>query len=284
MSTPHTHHSGSHTKPEPPRIPLYITHKAWTKLCILFRFGYPAEVMAFGISDPEDPLLMTDILIPHQRGGSAHTQIIDEKAPEDFTRLVTAGLQPWQFNRIWIHTHPFGGLNAPHPSGQDTETMKEILGIGDWGVMLIFGVEHSRTLSFPYHARLFTTNHVVSQHPVFDPQDRLFKTTNTEELVTAPSDFLSIELLPPPKELTFDYEAFIAHIKERCNPLPTTTTFSQGIYTPPFAPKKWKTGDDEADHLYTQDDPWAEDGETTIMKAMSDGGSRNLARRKDKRK
>jgi hypothetical protein len=103
---------------------------AWAKLHYLRDLG-ESEVFAFGISDPNDPLLITDLWIPKQEVSIA-TAELDE---DDLASKVESMGQERpisSFLRVWLHTHPG---NDATPSGTDTRTQQEIFGNCEWSLM-----------------------------------------------------------------------------------------------------------------------------------------------------
>ena len=117
---------------------------AWQKYILLRDMG-GTEISAMAICfDPDEPLKINDLYVPEQTCSSAYTEFDDDALselyemygpqidPDDDTKLT--GLHPYQFSRIWLHTHP--GQSAK-PSGTDHTTFKERFGPPDWAVMFI---------------------------------------------------------------------------------------------------------------------------------------------------
>ncbi|WP_145286455.1 MPN domain-containing protein [Pirellulimonas nuda] len=116
-----------------PRRSLRLTPHAWAKLRFLRDAG-PTEIGCFGVSDPEDLLLVRDVT-PVRQACSAVSVAFDDAAVADyFDQQADAGLSPQQFGRIWFHTHPGA---SPHPSGTDEATFARVFGPADWAVMAI---------------------------------------------------------------------------------------------------------------------------------------------------
>jgi proteasome lid subunit RPN8/RPN11 len=106
---------------------------AWAKLLYLRDRG-DTEIGGFGLSAVDDPLLIVDVLTMTQRC-SVVTVAFDDSAVADlFDDLVDRGLQPDQFSRIWLHTHPG---SSPLPSSTDEATFRRVFGKQDWSVMAI---------------------------------------------------------------------------------------------------------------------------------------------------
>ncbi len=92
------------------------------------------EIGGFGLSAPDDLLLVVDILPVKQRCTPV-TVAFDDKAVADlFDDLVDQGIPPERFGRIWIHTHPG---ECPLPSITDEATFRRAFGGADWSVMAI---------------------------------------------------------------------------------------------------------------------------------------------------
>lgn len=113
--------------------PLFFTPYAWAKLLAMRDFG-DTEVGGWGISSREDPLLITDFYLVKQECSSSLCEMDDEGLVDYMENMVDKGLEPAEFMRIWIHTHPG---NSPSPSGQDETTFKEQFAETDWGIMFI---------------------------------------------------------------------------------------------------------------------------------------------------
>jgi hypothetical protein len=56
----------------------------------------------------------------------------DEAVADYFERMVDQGLQPEQFARVWLHTHPGSDVT---PSVIDEATFARVFGRNDWAVM-----------------------------------------------------------------------------------------------------------------------------------------------------
>lgn len=94
------------------------------------------EFTAYGITDIEDPLLVTDVYtVKHEASMGSFETDTDDLAKTQY-ELLEKGLEPFQYSRIWIHTHP--GSSKPSPSGEDRGCMTNAYGDFDHAVMLIF--------------------------------------------------------------------------------------------------------------------------------------------------
>src|SRR5437899_6593677 len=115
--------------------PLVFAPLAWLKLQYLCHAG-PTEVAGFGLSHPDDPLYLEDVLVVRQRA-SAVTVAFDDVAVADlFDAMADAGIPPARFARVWLHTHPGASVD---PSGTDEETFARVFGGCDWAIMAILG-------------------------------------------------------------------------------------------------------------------------------------------------
>ena len=115
---------------EPPK--LRFTPTAWAKLVFLRDLG-GTEVGAFGIC-PTDPLLVEDVQLVKQSCTFSTVAFDDDSVADFFEDQVENGLEPQQFARVWIHTHPGQSAN---PSHTDEETFARVFGSTDWAVMFI---------------------------------------------------------------------------------------------------------------------------------------------------
>lgn len=88
----------------------------------------------FGITDPDHPQFVKDIVLVSQTCTAATVAFDDTAVADFFDAQIDAGRYPEQFARIWIHTHP--GRSA-EPSSIDHETFARVFGNCDWAVMFI---------------------------------------------------------------------------------------------------------------------------------------------------
>lgn len=112
---------------------LRFSPTAWAKLLFLRDYG-DTEVGGFGISAPDDLLLVEDVQLVPQVCSWAHVAFCDDAVADFFDQQVDAGRKPEQFARIWVHTHPG---DCPRPSLVDEETFARVFGRSDWTVMFI---------------------------------------------------------------------------------------------------------------------------------------------------
>jgi proteasome lid subunit RPN8/RPN11 len=112
---------------------LRFTPTAWAKLLYLRDAG-DTEVGGFGISHPEDLLLVEDVILVQQICTTVSVAFADTSVAEFFDDQIDAGRRPEQCGRIWIHTHPG---DSAMPSSVDEETFRRVFGRSDWAVMAI---------------------------------------------------------------------------------------------------------------------------------------------------
>jgi hypothetical protein len=115
------------------RPTLKFTPTAWGKLVYLRDRG-PTEIGAFGITEVDEPLLITDVILIPQQCTSVTVKFDDAGVADFFDDQVDLGRRPEQFARLWLHTHP--GDSAA-PSGTDEATFARVFGAADWAVMFI---------------------------------------------------------------------------------------------------------------------------------------------------
>lgn len=92
------------------------------------------EVSGYGLSKKDNLFYIHDFRMPKQIGQTAHTELTQDGIAEHFDQCLAEGLEPIEFGRIWVHTHP-KGINGP--SGTDEATMRDTFGACDWAIMLI---------------------------------------------------------------------------------------------------------------------------------------------------
>ena len=116
---------------EPPT--LRFTAYAWAKL-LWFRDRGETEIGGFGVSSPEDLLLIEDFVTVLQQTSSVTVEFDDEAVADFYERQFELGRKPQQFSRLWLHTHPG---DSAQPSGTDEATFERVFGRCDWAVMAI---------------------------------------------------------------------------------------------------------------------------------------------------
>jgi len=112
---------------------LRFSPTAWAKL-LFMRDVTDNEVGGFGITEAEDLLFVTDVVLVKQKVTCVTISFEDESVADFFEEQVEAGRQPEQFARLWLHTHPG---DSPEPSGTDESTFARVFGSCDWAVMFI---------------------------------------------------------------------------------------------------------------------------------------------------
>jgi hypothetical protein len=114
-------------------LPLRLTPYAWRKLLFLRDFG-PTEVGGFGISAPDDLLLIEDIALVRQKCSPVRVKFDDQAVADHFDDYVDLDYTVEQFARIWVHTHPG---DSASPSRTDEDTFARCFGNSDWAIMFI---------------------------------------------------------------------------------------------------------------------------------------------------
>ena len=112
---------------------LRFSPAAWAKLLYLRDRG-ETEVGGFGISSADDLFYLEDVSLVRQACTCVSVKFDDLAVADHFDRQVDEGLQPEQFARIWVHTHPG---DCPLPSGIDEATFARVFSASDWAVMFI---------------------------------------------------------------------------------------------------------------------------------------------------
>lgn len=120
---------------------LKFKREVWDKLIYLRDKGN-TEIGGYGISDPDDPFLITDFVMVKQDAGPATVDFDDEGLTDHLIEFADKDVEPWQCTRCWIHTHPG---NSAHPSGTDEVTFRDMFGEMSWGIMFILAKDSSYT-------------------------------------------------------------------------------------------------------------------------------------------
>jgi proteasome lid subunit RPN8/RPN11 len=92
------------------------------------------EVGGFGITEADDLLFVTDVVLVKQKVTCVSVSFEDESVADHFEDQVEAGRQPEQFARVWVHSHP---AESPEPSGTDEATFERVFGRCDWAIMFV---------------------------------------------------------------------------------------------------------------------------------------------------
>jgi proteasome lid subunit RPN8/RPN11 len=115
------------------RVALRFSPTAWAKL-LYFRDKSDNEVGGFGITDPDDLLLVKEFVTIKQEVTVVSVKFDDEAVANFFEDQVDLGRKPEQFARIWLHSHPG---NSPEPSIIDDDTFARVFGNCEWAVLFV---------------------------------------------------------------------------------------------------------------------------------------------------
>ena len=116
---------------------LRFSPTAWAKL-LFMRDMTENEVGGFGISESDDLLYISDIVLVKQLVNPVSVKFDDIAVANFFEDQVDAGRKPDLFSRIWLHTHP--GF-SPEPSEIDEDTFDRVFGRCNWAIMFILSQE-----------------------------------------------------------------------------------------------------------------------------------------------
>lgn len=94
----------------------------------------PTEIGAFGIADPQAPLVIVDVILVPQECTAITVKFDDAGVADFFDEQVDRGRRPEEFARLWLHTHPG---DSALPSSTDEATFTRVFGKSDWAVMFI---------------------------------------------------------------------------------------------------------------------------------------------------
>jgi len=126
-------------EPVPLERALRFSPTAWAKL-LYFRDKSQDEVGGFGITPPDDLLLVTEFLTVKQEVTCVSVKFEDDAVSKFFDEQVDLGRKPEQFARIWLHTHPG---DSPDPSSTDEATFQRVFGGCTWAVMAVVAQDDS---------------------------------------------------------------------------------------------------------------------------------------------
>jgi proteasome lid subunit RPN8/RPN11 len=125
---------------EPVKTPtLRFSPTAWAKL-LYFRDRSDNEIGGFGITAPDNLLLVQEFITVKQEVTCVTVKFDDESVSRFFDEQVDLGKKPEQFARIWLHSHPG---DSPEPSATDEETFTRVFGTCQWAVMAVVAQDNS---------------------------------------------------------------------------------------------------------------------------------------------
>lgn len=130
-----------------PRPSLRFSPYAWARLVYLRDRG-ETEIGGFGLSAPDDPLFVVDLLVPKQRTTVTTVRFDDASVADLVDDCVDRGFRPEQFGRVWIHSHPG---RCPLPSFVDEATFRRVFGRTEWSVMAIVARGGARYARLAFH-------------------------------------------------------------------------------------------------------------------------------------
>jgi len=117
----------------PRKTALTFSADTWLKLKYLCHIG-ETEVGFFGVILDSDLLRVSELFLPKQECTAVVTTFDDDSVADYYDSMTDRGLQPYQYSRLWIHTHP---SDSADPSFADEETFKRAFGSCDWSIMMI---------------------------------------------------------------------------------------------------------------------------------------------------
>ena len=115
---------------------LRLTPSVWAKL-VFWRDLGETEIAAFGVTDPDDPLLVIELHLVKQQADWMNVAIDDAALADYFDEQVDLGRQPSDFARVWLHTHPG---DSAYPSNVDEATFARAFGNTEGAIMAIVAV------------------------------------------------------------------------------------------------------------------------------------------------
>ena len=112
---------------------LRFTAYAWAKIIAMRDFG-GTEIGGYGITETEDPLLVTDFRLVKQQCSSVTVEFDKEDSVKFVEEMTDRGLSYWQFGSIFLHSHPG---NCPNPSITDEENFNKNFSLPHMAVFFI---------------------------------------------------------------------------------------------------------------------------------------------------
>lgn len=126
-----------------PKPVLSMTPEAYLQW-LWYAGNLKTEIFMFGMTPPDNPLLIDRLYIPKQEATSASVEVDSEDHQQFILRCVDEGLQPHQFTSIFLHTHP--GRMGTSPSHTDWEEFNKFYSHIPHAVMGILNGEGEYTV------------------------------------------------------------------------------------------------------------------------------------------
>lgn len=112
---------------------LRFTAYSYAKL-IYWRDLGQTEIGCYGLTETDDPLLITDLRMIKQTCSSVSVDFDKEDSIKFVEEMTDKGIPLWQTQRIFIHTHPG---DSPSPSGADEENFRDNFSIANCSIFYI---------------------------------------------------------------------------------------------------------------------------------------------------
>lgn len=106
---------------------------AWAKILAMRDFGN-TEIGGYGITETDDPLLVTDFRLIKQQCTSVTIEFDKDDGLKFVEDMTDKGLSAWQFQSVFLHTHPG---NCPNPSVTDEENFQKNFSLPHMAVFFI---------------------------------------------------------------------------------------------------------------------------------------------------
>jgi proteasome lid subunit RPN8/RPN11 len=97
------------------KIRLTVDRGVWARI-MYFAKEADGEISGMGITPKENRWHIEEFVLPKQECTAAHTEFDGTELAKLMDEYIVKGYEPWQTQRVWIHTHP--GFSA-EPSGPD---------------------------------------------------------------------------------------------------------------------------------------------------------------------
>lgn len=144
---------------------LRFSPTAYAKLLYVRDLG-STEISGFAVCRKVDDLFcVNEFHLVKQTASAAFVEFDDDALADFQAQKFGQGLQPNQYGRIWLHTHPSDGVT---PSGTDEDTFAKIFGSYDWSIMFILGKQGSTYARLQHKIGNTNMYHAVEMDVKFD--------------------------------------------------------------------------------------------------------------------
>jgi len=162
---------------------------AWAKIIAMRDFGN-TEIGGYGITESDDPLLVTDFRLIKQQCSSVTVEFDKEDSIKFVEEMTDKGLSYWQFGSIFLHSHPG---NCPNPSITDEENFDKNFSLPHMAVFFIIAKQGATYCRLRYNVSAgteVTIDSTVDYTTPFPASDKIAWEAEYKDKVTETKSFI----------------------------------------------------------------------------------------------